>query len=238
MTADEFANTVCGGVTASRNHGQPLQMASDILAELLYGRIPLSGILSHGFQDNVVQIACQQPLQARRVSLSQRTNRLTIVRRVARFIAIYGWWLSDNGTRTGRVLLANGSSDFVQTTAVQAIGLTSREQLIEHNAQRVDITGCRDGGAQDLLRTGILGRQWMQAFNGEFRNRLATLGTQEFCDSEIQQFRRAIGGHENVPRFQVAMHDKILVRVVDSAADRAEEFEPLGDIQLLRITEL
>ena len=54
-----------------------------------------------------------------------------------------------------------------------------------------------------------------------------------FRDAEIQQLHNSIGGDQDVARFQVAMHDRILVQIVDCLADLLEgldasnEGEPL-----------
>ncbi len=55
---------------------------------------------------------------------------------------------------------------------------------------------------------------------------------EKLCDSEVQQLHFAVGGHQDIARLQVAMHDQPLVSVLNRIADGAEQFETLGDVQL------
>ena len=43
---------------------------------------------------------------------------------------------------------------------------------------------------------------------------------QQLCDAEIKQFRNAGRGHQDIGGLKIAMHDQILMSVVDRAAYR------------------
>ena len=55
---------------------------------------------------------------------------------------------------------------------------------------------------------------------------------EKLCDSEVQELHFAVGGHQDIARLQVAMHDQPLVSVSNRVADGAEQFETLGDVQV------
>ena len=57
----------------------------------------------------------------------------------------------------------------------------------------------------------------------------ARFGIQNFGDSEIEQFRRAVFFDENIRRFQIAVNDFISVRRFDRFADLAENFQTIFD---------
>ena len=60
------------------------------------------------------------------------------------------------------------------------------------------------------------------------------LSNQQLRDAEVEQLGRAVGGHEDVGRLDVAMDDQALVRVVDGGADVAEELQACGGVEPVR----
>ena len=54
---------------------------------------------------------------------------------------------------------------------------------------------------------------------------------EQLRDAEVEQLRRAFGRHQDVGGLQVAVHDQVLVRVLDGAADVEEQLQPLAQIR-------
>ena len=63
----------------------------------------------------------------------------------------------------------------------------------------------------------------------------SSLGAEKLGDAEVEQLRFALLRDENVRRFQIAMNDKVLMRVGDRRADLAEERQALGRGQRVRV---
>ena len=57
---------------------------------------------------------------------------------------------------------------------------------------------------------------------------------EQLGDAEIEQLGRAVAGHQDVARLDVAVDDETLVRVLDRVTDAAEEREPFAHGQPLR----
>ena len=108
------------------------------------------------------------------------------------------------------------------------------QQAVQQQAKGVDVRGRRYRLAQQLLRRRIRGRHDDGALARQAVRRRA-LSIDELRDAEVQQLRHALVGHEDVRRFDVAVHDQVLMRVVDRRADRLEQPQPVGDREALPI---
>ena len=95
------------------------------------------------------------------------------------------------------------------------------QQLIEHHAERVNVGGGRDRPAAHLLRAGI--RRSHATCTGLSGQRRPRRGLQNLCDPEIQQFRHAVGGYGDVARFQIAVDNPFVVRILYGFAHLAEQ---------------
>src|SRR5579864_4642534 len=82
----------------------------------------------------------------------------------------------------------------------------------------------------DLLGTAVIRRH--DAHNG-LRHRAAHtgFGIEQLGDAEIEQLRYAILVHQNVPRFQVAMHDQVAMRAGDGLTDLQKETQPSSEVE-------
>src|SRR5580704_13233042 len=107
------------------------------------------------------------------------------------------------------------------------------EQLVKHNSQRVNVAGCSDGFAYDLLGTRISRGErakYGQSCRARFR-----VCVDNLSNTEIQEFRRSLMGHQDVARFYVAMDDQPLMSVLHGRTDRHEQFETFSNWQVARI---
>ena len=57
---------------------------------------------------------------------------------------------------------------------------------------------------------------------------------QEAGDAEVEQLDRAVGRDEDVAGLEVAVHDQVLVGVLDRRTDLAQELEPRAQRELVR----
>ena len=91
------------------------------------------------------------------------------------------------------------------------------------------------GAAENLFRARILGRQQpvVHACQRQHRGRIA--GIEQLGDAEVEQLGRAFGGDQDVGRLEVAMHDQVLVRVLNRRADLQEQLQARAHVELLPI---
>src|SRR5436190_21642826 len=107
----------------------------------------------------------------------------------------------------------------------------SGQQLVEHHSQRVNIRERGDGLSLYLLRARILGSH--QPHHRD-RGRQFSRGCriEKLRDSEVEQLDRSIVRNQDVAGLQIAMYHQVLMSVLNSGTDVAEQFEALADIQL------
>ncbi len=142
------------------------------------------------------------------------------------------------GARTLRVGLADDPHQLLRVARLDPVGFLVREQLVEHDAQRVDVARRRDRAAADLLRARVLGRERPQQRRRLLPHRRAGIGPQQLRDSEVEQLRRALRRHEDVAGLQVAVDHEVLVGVLHRGADLPEEDEPVPDRELVAAAEV
>jgi hypothetical protein len=110
------------------------------------------------------------------------------------------------------------------------MGTSSREHFVQHGAQRVDVGDGRDRLASHLLGAHVIRRH--QQRPGRCRRRCRRIGREQFRDTEIEQFRDAVGGDEDISWLEISMDDQVLMRVLHCIADLSEQLQPLFDRQL------
>ncbi|MFO1425682.1 MAG: hypothetical protein U1F11_01640 [Steroidobacteraceae bacterium] len=100
------------------------------------------------------------------------------------------------------------------------------EQLVEHDAERVDVACDRDRLREDLLGRGVVGRERPARLARERGVRRAVLA-QQLRRTEVEQPYLAGGGHEDVGGLEVAVHDEPPVRIGHGARDLQEQAQAL-----------
>jgi hypothetical protein len=120
-----------------------------------------------------------------------------------------------------RLFLAYGLPQLQRCTGADAVGAAAGEQLVQDDAQRVDVRSGRQGLAPELLRAGI-GR----CHRPELGDRGRRDRIDELRHAEVQQLGHVAGGDEDVGRLEVAVDDQVLVGVLDRRAHRAEQLHP------------
>ena len=144
--------------------------------------------------------------------------------------------------RPGRFPLPDTAADLVHPPAQQLLrvqGRAARQQLVQQDAERVDVTARIDVHRAHLdLLWAHVGRRpdKLPEMRDERLVRQFHLGG--LGQSKIDDLgqRRAIGhGDENVRRLEIAVDDSLLVGVLDGIADPDEQFQPLGNFELLSV---
>ena len=118
--------------------------------------------------------------------------------------------------------LADGPHDRLERVGLHFVGAPARQQLVEKDAQGVDVAGGRDRLALDLLRARVLGRHHRE-HGGGGRQVGIDAGGEQLGDAEVQQLRHAVTVHQHVRRLDVAVDHQVLMGVLDGAAHRPEQ---------------
>ena len=219
MAAHELAGPISRRA-ASRQHGNAREVPADVLGQLVRGGIAQLGFLAHRLQDDRVEIAAQPPRQARDRFAAPGHRR---VRPRAR--------LRHRRARPLGIPLADHPDQLLRVSRRDAVRLPAREQLVQHDAERIDVARGRDAAAAHLLGARVLGGHEPHLGSG-LRGRLGrAVGLEQLGDAEVEQLRHARGGDEDVAGLDVAVHDEALVRVLHGAADLPEEREAAVDRQ-------
>ena len=103
-------------------------------------------------------------------------------------------------------------------------GHVACEQLVEHDAERIDVGRRRHRLARRLLRREVVAR-------AEHRPGLrdAVLDVERAGDAEVGDLGLAVSVQQNVLRLHVAVHDPVLVREAESLGDRERELDRASD---------
>ena len=86
----------------------------------------------------------------------------------------------------------------------------STQQAIQQSAQRINITGNRDGLSGHLLWTGIVQSEGL----GFCQGIVTAIDFYFFCNTKVQQFALPLPCHQYIRRFNIAMHNKRTMCVI------------------------
>ena len=106
----------------------------------------------------------------------------------------------------------------------------ARDDLIEDDAERIDVRCRRHRESANLLRACVVGRQRTGHHSGG-REAAAGVAFEELGNAEIHDFRNVVRGDEDVGRLQVAVNHAVLVRVLHGTAHGAEQLQSLLERQ-------
>lgn len=105
------------------------------------------------------------------------------------------------------------------------MGLAAGEEVVEDGAEAVDIGGSGDFLATDLFRAGEAGREDQRL------GAPVEAGIQHAGDAEVEEFRFAVAGNQNVGRLEIAVDDELAVGVIDGIAEGEEDAKASGEGQ-------
>src|SRR6185437_3068907 len=187
----KLAGTIDEAVTPGEDGFAP-QVALDVFGERIHGRITLCGVLAQRLQHDGIEVAREYAVQLPR----RRAPRVRC--RVA----------EPEAARGNDLLLEDGLFQRSTRIALGSIWPLACQELVEHHAESVDVRGCRDRRAGDLLRRRIVRCQNAATEERELR-RVCPAGLgQELGDAEVEQANLAIPAHQDVGRLQIAVDDQ------------------------------
>lgn len=106
----------------------------------------------------------------------------------------------------------------------------SGQELVEQDAEGVDVAGGGDRIVEDLLRAGIGGgHRRVARHRGDGAG--GEIGLEQLDDTEVEEPGGAVFRDQDVAGLEIAVDDQVLVRGVDRRADLAEELQTLADRQ-------
>ncbi len=103
------------------------------------------------------------------------------------------------------------------------------QQFIHQQAERIDVGGGRDRAAANLLGAGVLRRH--RARERGHRRIAVGARAQPLGDAEIEQLDLAVGGHQHVAGFQIAMNDLTIVRMLHGVEHVEAQPHAVRDVQ-------
>jgi hypothetical protein len=115
----------------------------------------------------------------------------------------------------------------------------SDEQFVEHHAQGIDVCPRIEAfaGQPRLFGTHVFGRA--DELAGAGAQRVVELcAVERLGHAEVDDLGHRLAvrlGHQDVRRLEVAVDDRLLVRVLDTLADMDEQFEPPAQAHLLLV---
>ena len=107
--------------------------------------------------------------------------------------------------------------------------MLSHQQLVEQDAEGVDVGGGGDDGAAQLLRSGIVRRQRPLPLGGD--GGALGLVLEQLGDPEVEQLDHAVGADQDVARLDVAVHDQVAVGMRHRGQDVVEQREAPFDVE-------
>ncbi len=204
MTTHELAGAVAPRLRP-RQHRPPAEIPLEVGGERCHRFVARLRLTADRGADDVVEIAGKFAGPARR--RRGRLGRRAPAQRLA---------------RSGRLDRLDDAQDVGHRTPAKVERRRAGEQLVEHDAERVDVGRRRDLVAQDLLRRRVGRRE-----RSEGGLRLPVVASERVVEDlrqpEVHELGFAFGGDEHIRRLDVAVHDQLAVRVGHRAADLQEE---------------
>ena len=239
IAAHELGGAVAPGVLA-RDDRQAGEVPPHVLRELIHRRIPPPRLFAQRLEDDVVEVAGKLAAQTIDVdghpSVGFRRRRGPRLRAASVFrrrrpAVIDG---GDRSARADGLRFADDAYDVGRCAAGEPVRQAAGEQLVEQHAERVDVGGRGTASPRTcsgLAYSGVIScRPAPSARASGRRARVEQLG-----DAEVEQLGRAVGGHQDVGRLEVAVDDQVLVRVLDGRADVTEQLEARRGVEPVRV---
>ena len=112
------------------------------------------------------------------------------------------------------------------------VGARAGDELVEHDAQRIDVRRGAERRARDLLRRHVLRRVRAAGELGLSRRPFLPF-IQQLGDPEVEQPDLTVAGDEDVRRLEIAVDDEPAVRVADGLHDLPEQAHARGQVERL-----
>ena len=150
-------------------------------------------------------------------------------------VGCVGWigWTGDRGqaARPGGCFFEHRPGRVGRTGGGAPIRPLAGEQLVQQDAERVDVGGGADALAAHLLRAGVAGGEWALAARGDVRRQSTVVRIQRLGDTEVQQLDLALCRDQHVAGLQVAVHQQHAVRIGHGVGQLEKDAKPLRQRQ-------
>ncbi len=108
------------------------------------------------------------------------------------------------------------------------------EQLVQHDAERVDVGRGGDPLAGELLGRGVVGGERCPGRFGRAFGAAGRFRVQELRDAEVEELHPAVGVDQDVARLEIAMDHEVAMGVAHRVADLAEQLQPFVEVAAAR----
>ena len=226
------ANQLRGAIApliATRRHRLRVQPAPHIAGEGGDRRVARLGNLAQRFHDNRIERPAQPVAERIRRSLTGFADRDRRLRFGGAVGARHGLDAADRGARPLRLQLAHDARNFFRRAPVEPERAMAGQHFIHQQAERIDVGGGRNRPAANLLGAGVLRRHRARQ-RGHGRIAVGA-GAQPLGDAEIEQLDLAVGCHQHVARFQIAVNDLAIVRMLDRVEHVEAQPHAIRDVQ-------
>ncbi len=205
MAAHDAAQSVTSGATA-RPDRPPLEVIAQVGGELGDRAVALLRLGAQRLEEDGVEVARE---------LASETPFFRFARRHPATRRLHALPRQLAGQRDRRARRA-------------PVRQVAGEQLVEHDAERVDVDASGRRLAEDLLGRRVLRRHQAGVGPGQ----RADLRLEHLGDAEVEELGHPGGVDQDIRRLQVAVDDQPPVRRLDRVADREEEAQARRDRQV------
>ena len=178
VAAEELGGAVAEGVGPGFD-GHALEVGADIFGELFDGGVAAVAVLVDGLENDVVEVA-------------------------AEVASADGAVVGDGLAGADGDGFADGAGDGGEGGVGDFLGFFAGEELVENDAEGVDVGGGGDGFAADLFGAGVFGGEHLGAGDGDG---LVGVVGEDAGDAEIEEFDGAGLVDQDVAGFQVPVND-------------------------------
>ena len=224
---NEFRGAVAHAVGPRRNR-LVIDVSPQVVAELRHRGIAFRRILFQRLAEDGLQVAPQLALKPRRRRRAGRGQRRRRLGRGPDLNRIGQPHRLDFGHRLHVVR---------RRLRRRTGGMMAGQQLVQENAERVDVGRGGNGAAGDLLRRCVLWRHRRSRLVRQDGQRGLGVVLNQLGDAEVEQLDLSCRRHEDVRRLQVAVHDQVGVGVRDRRLDVEKEADARLDAEPLLVAE-
>ncbi len=226
MASRELRQAI-GDAAASRFDRMPREQAPEIRREGTDRGVALAGLLAQGLEADGVEV----PPEAVRWIRGARVRNPALPLQRAFGRGGGGSRGAPGGGRGRlRLLLEHRALERSRIPRNQLERPHASDQLVEHDAQRVNVRGHRHRATADLLGARVGGSQGAQLGPRRRAIRAASsIGIDELRDPEVEEPRVPVRSDQDIAGLQVAVHDLALVRILDRSEHFDEEPQAVVD---------
>jgi hypothetical protein len=139
-------------------------------------------------------------------------------------LRVFGFTLDDDAGPLG-FCLQDHAGPLRHPSAGKNVRRVAGHQAIENDTKRIDIGGCCDLIAANLLGAGEFRSHGPGVCAIGIEGLEVEFGIEELGDAEVEELGLPFRRDENIGRLQIAMNDELLMSVLDGGADFEKKLE-------------